>query len=288
MSNRMVFDQELTRQLREFADYKPQSKFALNLIAYQGEQFRQLFENTRIAAVAYSYSQGKIWWDADGFLLPSSSGAVVTYDQGIPATNTGTITDVNSPGGIVVSSPWSLRTTDIITQVNTIKKLAAQRGGGYAPKYALYGQNIPGYISQNDMVRSLFPFDENQRHALTKEGKIPQGFLGLEWVPVQTSFWTDSSGNNNEIFRQDYITFMPEITKDTYALYQGTRLVPKSFAIAGSGADVLKNMDEVTGMGRFAYPDPFSGFTQIVDEGFDTFAPQIRTPNAVFIMNTCP
>lgn len=291
IGQQQVFDQELVQQLRKFDEYDPQTKYALDLITYQGEQFRQAFENTRIAAVGMSLSQGKIWWDSNGKLLTTSTGAVDTFDQEIPAANTGTVTDVNSPGGIVVSSPWSLRTTDLITQINTLKKLSAQRGGGYPIKYALYGQNIAGYISQNDLVNSLFPFDTEQRHALTKEGRIPNGFLGLEWIPVQNAFWLDDDGQTyNEIFRQDYVTFMPEITKDTYAMFQGTTLVPNSWNIASSAMDVLKTnwQAPVAGMGRFAYTDMVGGFPQIIDNGFDVFAPKLRTPNAYFIVNTCP
>ncbi len=293
IGTQQVFDQELTQQLREFAEYTPQFKYAVSLIEYQGEQFRQTFENTRIACVGMSLSQGKVWWDANNNLLTSATNAVNTFDQGIPTANTGTVTDVNSPGGIVVSSPWSLRTTDLITQINTIKKLSEQRGGGYPIKYALYGQNIAGYISQNDLVNSLFPFDTEQRHALTKEGRIPNGFLGLEWIPVQNAFWQAPSedgttGAYNEIFRQDYVTFMPEISRQTYAMFQGTTLVPKSWNIAGSAMDVMKNWETVTGMGRYAYPDMVGGFPQIIDVGFDTFAPKLQVPNAFFIVNTCP
>lgn len=287
VSQEMVFDQELFRQLREFADYSPQRKMAMQLIDFQGKQLRETFENTRIATVGYSYSQGKIWFDALGALLPSAAGAAVTYDQQIPAENTGTITDVNSVGGVVVNSPWSLPTTDIVTQVNTIKKLAAQRGGGYAPKYCLYGTNIPGYISQNEVCQSLFPFFADQAKAITNQGKVPDGFLDLEWIPMQNMFYDDGT-TNNEIFRPDYITFLPEITGMTYTLFQGSRLVPKSFGVAGTGPEALNNYVDVTGMGRYAYPNFWNGVPTIVDVGFDTFAPQIKTPKAVFIMNTCP
>ena len=288
VAQQMVFEQELATQLREFASYTPQYKFAEQEVAFQGENFRQTFENTRIASVAFSYSQGKIWWDADGKLLPSATNAVVTIDQRIPAANTGTVTDTNSVGGVVVNSPWSLPTTDIVTQVNTIKQLAAQRGGGHAPKYALYGTNIPGYISQNEVCQSLFPFFKEQAQAITKQGIVPDDFLGLTWVPMQNMFYQDESDVNQEIFRPDYVTFLPEIDRNTYTLFQGSRLIPKNFGVAGTGLEVLDNYISVTGMGRYAYPNFLGGFPMIVDVGFDTFLPQIKTPNAVFLVNTCP
>jgi hypothetical protein len=287
VAQEMVFDQELWQQLREFAEYSPQRKFAMQLIDFQGEQLRMMFENTRTAAVGYSYSQGKIWFDADGALLPSATGAYDTFDQQIPSANTGTITDANSVGGVVVNSPWSLPTTDIVTQVNTIKKLAAQRGGGYPPKYALYGTNIPGYISQNEVCQALFPFFADQAKAITNQGKVPDGFLDLEWIPMQNMFYDDGT-TNNEIFRPDYVTFLPEINQSTYTMFQGTRMVPKSFSLAESAPAAMSSYEPVTGMGRYAYPNFWNGVPTLVDVGFDTFAPLIKVPNAVFIMNTCP
>src|SRR5688500_14423157 len=47
----IAFRQELLDILRQWEDYRPQQKFALDEIARQGEHFRRRFDNLRTAAV---------------------------------------------------------------------------------------------------------------------------------------------------------------------------------------------------------------------------------------------
>ena len=56
-------------------------------IAREVGNFGQLFKNLRISALYSALTNGAIYFDGDGNLLPTSSGAKVTVDFQIPATH---------------------------------------------------------------------------------------------------------------------------------------------------------------------------------------------------------
>ncbi len=285
IKNQMVFDQEMVTYLRDFTKWEAQRLRCIDLLREQGEQFRVRFENTRRTSLGIFLATGKNWWDADYNMLPTSSGASVTIDQGIPAANIGTIADTYSAGGQIVNSSWALPTTDIVTQINNLKTLAVKQGGGYMLENAFYGRNVAGNISQNQSAKAFFPFDLPMAQAITKMGMVPKGFLDLEWVPVQNAFYDTEAGVSTEYFPADQVTFHPVVSKDTYTMYEGTTIVPGLFGVHPDAVAALNAMQDVTGMGRFAY---WTDAQQIVDVGFDCFMPLMKLPASVFLVDTTP
>ncbi|MBA4187584.1 MAG: hypothetical protein C0467_06150, partial [Planctomycetaceae bacterium] len=85
----MEFDEELCNIFQNWEAYTPQQDWSMRQVAYQGEGFRRLFENLEIASVLLNVALGLNYFDGDGNLLPTSSGATLTVDQGIPAANKG-------------------------------------------------------------------------------------------------------------------------------------------------------------------------------------------------------
>lgn len=278
-SNQMVIDQELMGWLREFASYEPSKLRAMNLIEYQGREFRQLLDNTRTASIGLFLAEGKNWFDSNGYLLNSSTNSVDSIDQGVSTNNTGNIVDTNSPGGYIFNSSWALPETDVVTQLKNLDTLAAQRSGQPLDT-ALYSRNVPGYLAQNQSARSFWPFQGDKVDALLNGLSVPDGFGGLNWVSVQKMFYETTTGTKVEIFQPDRVTFCPKLTPDTYTLFEGSMFVPGLFSLSGDAVGGLKGMKEVQGMGRYAYwPNP----REIVDVAFDTFLPKFRNPDAYFL-----
>jgi hypothetical protein len=284
IKNQIVFDQEMVNVIRQFDKYEEQAMRCINLLEEQGEQFRVRFDNTRKTSLAMFLAHGKNWWDADGNLLNSASGAFETIDQGITTNNVGSIVDPESVGGKIVNSPWTNPATDIVGQLRNLKTLALKRSG-YEPKYAMYGRNVAGYLMQNESARAYWQFDIARNQTFLNEYKIPAGFMGFEWIPVQDAFYEDESGAQKEVFDPDKITFFPEVSKDTYTLFEGTTLVPGLFGTYADGVAALRAGKDQAGMGRFAY---WQDAQQIVDVGFDCFLPKFKVPDSVFIMDTTP
>lgn len=277
-NEKMPFSQELFRVFRAWAKYEPQQMFAMQQIEYQALQFKQRFDNLRLAAVTSMMANGKLWFDASGNLLPTSSGADLTIDYGVPANNTGQLNGL-------ISASWATTTTDIVTQVNGIKRAAVQ-ATGYPITTAYYGKNIPGYLSTNAATQQFLSRNSVRNEQFLATGEIPDGVLGLRWVPVQNAFWADSTDAVQTIFGDDAVTFAPDISPSVYCLFEGSYLVPSSFGMFGDGMAALDSLAEVYGMGRYAFLD--TPPVQIFDVAFDTFMPMLRVPEAFFMADVTP
>jgi hypothetical protein len=271
----IAFRDELVRILREWDEYKPQQKFAVQEIARQGEGFRQRFENLEIAAVTKTVADGRLYFDADGNLLPTSSGADLTVDQLIPSGNR-----------LTVSNSWATAATDIVTYINTLKNTAVQTTG-YPLKYAIYGQNIPGYFNNNTSIQNYWWRNQQFSNDWLNTGRVPERMLELIWVPAQQAFWEDQTGTVQSIFPADQVTFTPEITAATWTFYRGSKLVPTQTGPFPDAEAAIRSTQEVFGRGRYA-KIPLEEPTKIIDVGFDTFLPRIKQPSAWFFVDTTP
>lgn len=274
----MNFRDELFRWLRQWDQYQPMQQRAVDEIARQGAQFVARMDNLDVAVVTSMLANGIAWFDGNGNLLPTSSGAKLTVDQGIPANNK------NQLNGII-SASWATAATDIVSQVNAIKTAAAQTTG-YKLKYAIYGKNIPGYLAKNDVIKPLWQYNQAFNQSYLTTGNAPREMLDLIWIPAYTSFYEDDTGTVRELFPADQVTFTPEINSMTYAYMRGSYPVPKGFTFGGSAENILSSFTDVYGRFRYAYAkvNP-SG---IVDTMGNTFMPYLKVPAAYFQADVTP
>jgi len=275
---KMAFSQELYRVFRDWENYKPQQQFARQQLVHQGEQFANRFDSLRTATVTQGLGRGALYFDAAGNLLPTSAGADLSLDYGVPANNK------NQINGII-SASWATASTDIVTQINNLKMTAMQTTG-YPLKYAFYGKNIAGYIANNTSMQAYLARNMQLNEKWLATGSIPPGVLDLIWVPVQSSFFEDQNGVVREIFPSDTVTFTPDIDSGFYTLFEGSMLVPTGFGMFADAAAALSSLAEIYGRFRYAYLDIPP--TQIFDVAGDTFLPMFRVPDAMFIADCTP
>ncbi len=269
----VAFRDELVRIFREWEDYRPQQQFALRELAHQGEQFRQRFENLEVAAVTQTLANaGLLYFDGDGNLLPTSSGAILTVDQGVGSNNKN---QLNS----IIDVTWSNSAANIAKQIFALQAAAVQTTG-IPLKYAIYGSNIPGYMAANASLQYFWARNTGYNQEYLSKNLVPEKFLDLVWVPANQAFYEDESGTVQSIFPADGITFAPEINKATYTLYRGSELVPTQFGPVADTVAALKSTTEVFGRGRYAKlkDNP----VEIIDIGFTHFLPRLKVPNAYF------
>lgn len=245
--------------LRGYTNYGPMER-GMEEVRRQAKLFRDVFDNTRLALVYSMLANGKIWFDSEGNILPTSSGASLTVDYGVNANNQN---QLNS----IITASWATAGTDIPVQLRNLKKRSAQLTG-YPLKYAFYGVNIPSYFANNTAVQVYLSRNPsmNDEWLRSQHGEIPDGLFGFTWVPVYEAFYEDSGGTNREFFGVDAVIFTPEIDASVYENIEGTNPVPTSFqpqesleSARGSFADRVGMYSYATAVAKPATADIVAG-----------------------------
>lgn len=266
-------------------DNTSRQQLGVQEVARQAEEFRRLFDNLRVSAVCSALSLGAIYFDGDGHLLPSSSGAVVTIDMQIPAANK---TQLNMLGaGSIISASWATAGTDILGQIANLRA-AYIKLTGYELNQIIYGANIRNYILSNTGCASLLQTHGQLAQAIAMQ-ELPPGFAGVpKWTPGEALHYVDSGGTLRSWIGGDQIILLPEITSEVYELQEGTYPVPQSVGrLYASAEEALADVRPVQGMFSYAVAQaiPVPSLQQYAG---DTFLPVIKVPNAFAIGDVTP
>jgi len=245
----------------------------------QAAEFRRRFDNTRVSAVNSILRYGAIYLNANGDILPSSSGATQTIDFGRSANN------FNQLNGIIAAS-WATAGTDILSHLAALQVQAVKNGRPI--KYAYYGSAIPGFLTGNTNIKELMKSDALLTSQL-RQNKIPAGFgiENIEWRPLYTSFFQDANGTNQDWFASDNIVFLPEITRDIYEIHEGQYAEPtNSGSSYGDASAASRGLKMFNGMGSWAKitDDP----PTVRQWAADTFLPVFYDPTSVFTADVVP
>lgn len=263
-------------RLRSYSSYEnDQGKQEL---LRQTEQFVAKYNNLRIAAVTSVVANGKIWFDSSGNLLPTSSGAAVTIDYGMSANH------LNQLNGIIAAS-WATASTDIALHITNLQSQALQ-DTGYKLTKAFYGKNIPSYLATNNFFNDWLIRNPAAQTAWLSSRKVPSGFMELEWIPVHSAFFEDSSGTNQTFFGADQVTFTPDVDQTWYEVGEGSYGVPTSFNPTSNLQAAMGSLENVYGMFSYALPE-HNPLTANLFHG-DTFLPIIKNPDVMYIADVTP
>ena len=248
------------------------------------QTFTTRFQNLRKAAWYSALAKGAIYFDGAGNLLPSSSGAVITIDFGIPAGNKAQLNW--DGGGAIIGASWATAGTDIIGDLRELK-LASIALTGYPLKYAFYGSNIPGYFAGNDSLKEYMSRNISGNAAVLK-GAVPADLMDFTWIDAQTAFYEDADGTNQFFWGGDTIVFTPDPADiGWWGMIEGSYPVPSDIGkIHGGAMAALKSLREIFGM--FGYATVGHDPVGITQYGGDTFLPYIAVPNSVFIADVTP
>lgn len=267
----MNIDPLLIQALRNYNNYDLQQR-GVQELARQVAEWKMYFQNLRIATIGQTLALGAIYYDGSGNFLPSSSGAVVSATFGMNANNQ------NQLNGILATT-WSNPTADIPNQLRVLKQTAAELTG-YPLKVALYGRNVPSYLTNNDYVLDYLARSPNMREQFLDSGEIPNGLFGFQWVPIYTAFFEDQTGANQLIWNNDAVTFTPEPSADWWEILEGTYQVPTSINIQTDANQAMGSLREVVGM--FGYSMVTHNPPTIQSYFGDTFLPVIKVPDAIY------
>jgi hypothetical protein len=302
--------QNLVAEKQDSPDAEIKQRLGLQTITRQIQVFGDLFTNLRISAIYSALALGKIYWDATGNLLPTSSGAIYTVDYEIPTDtstypetpypNVGTFAAVfqNAAAGLNVG--WNTNdgttgkgTADIQGQIIQLKNLARQRTG-YPITHAYYGKSVLGYINNNRITQQVLTGSARYAEAAMMT-EIPDGTFGIKkWYPVAEAFFTKSAttqvlgspeeANIAEWFPAAQITFTPDPSPEWWEVLEGTYPVPSAFNITKDMMGQLTSLKQVAG--AFSYATLQDDPPSVKHLAGDTFLPIIKVPGAVYIINT--
>lgn len=241
----------------------------------------QLVRNLKIALLTQLLTLGNNYFDAQGRMLPSSSGAKTTAPSGIASANIGNLTSVLSG-----STAWNNPAADIEDQLVQLSQLAMDNSG-YDLTYAFYGRNIPKYLAGNPKMAAYLARNPgaNDRY-LKNSGIAPIG--NLTWLPGYTSSFrtqnADGTETTNRLIGDDDIVFTPAPSSSWLGWINGSYPVPKTIDVARDGMDVLSNVDVV--YGDFMYAQVMTDPVSIKLVYGTTTIPSVKVPTAVYKVNS--
>lgn len=273
-------DVNMLNRLQAFEQYVQDE--GLDFLAYNIGELGKRMANTRIVCMSSMLRFGAIYWDSDGNILPSSSGASFTYSAQVPANNQ------NQLNGII-AAPWSLTNTDILGHIRVLKQRSAQ-DTGLMPEHVMYGLNIPFYFQTNATLQAYLARNAAWRDALVDTGDVPAGFAGIKrWTNVSHAFFEDQNGVNQTLWDNDLCVFTPALNTpdkmDWWAMMEGSAAVLRGFDASADAMGALRNCKQEYGQSGWALPtlQPPLAVTVYLQ---DCMLPAIRSEKAIYQAET--
>ena len=249
-------------------------------VARQVREFVQLYHNSRIMSVVQALVYGAIYYDANGNLLPTSSGASLTVDLGVSANHK------NQLNGLIAAT-WATTSTNIPQHIRNIKK-QSRIDTGWEIEHCYYGSNIVSYLQTNEYVKDWWTRNSGKNEELLTTSEIPDNFLGIKkWYPIYDAFFEDNDGTTqSSVVGGDVAVFCPAPSKEWYTMVEGTYMVPTTINLMADAAQYLASMKPARGM--FGYSAISINPPTINMYHGDTWLPWFLNPDAVYIADVTP
>ncbi|KKN74307.1 hypothetical protein LCGC14_0392460 [marine sediment metagenome] len=223
-------------------------------VARQTLEHGRRFQNGRMGQLYSLLTRGKISYSADGDLALTDQAATggVDIDFSVPAGNQNQLDILGN--GAIISASWATASTKIITQLRQIRKEYRQLVG-MPLVHALYGENVPSHILDNNQTKELVNRSDVLRDklAFSSTGEIPMGFLGFQWWPMDQAFFEQTDGSTTEFWGPDTVVFAPEPSTEWLEWIEGSYPIPRNVGMIFADAmDALAQFDIVNGAFSFA------------------------------------
>lgn len=271
-SENIPIDPITFQNLRAYDSWELQRKGEME-IGRQIGLFVKKQMNLQSTITMMQLNKGLTYWDVNGNLLPTSSGAFETIGSiGISANNQ------NQCNGLI-DTTWANPNANIPLMVRKIKKQCLF-DTGYELEQAMYGQNVPTYIQKNSYCMDYLARDPSMRSKFLTTNEIPDGFLDLKWVPAWKAFYEDYTETNRQIMDSDGVTFYPEPSRDWYELDLGSTYVPKTLNVIPDVDAMMSNLETKYGIYSYGHINMMPVSLTIVSG--NVFLPNIKNPGVLF------
>ena len=275
-ANEMRHDPSILTRLRKMGtnDIDPKG---INWIGEQIADAQRRLKTNRNHALLSALSLGNIHLDkntnGNGYsLLPSSSGADITIDMGVPAANLGNL------GGII-NATWDAGTPGKPKKHIEAVQNAQAQAGNPPIKYAIYGNGVLDALGNDALTASLIR-GASPDLAQGFRGTQAISLYGLTWIPAYTSFVTSAAGATKTNILDKKVIFCPEPTRDWYEMAQGSVAIAMNNNASTDVSAALDSIETMYGMWSMMRAE---GVPASLCHYFgDVFLPTFKVPSNVY------
>lgn len=241
--NSINFPEEVMKALREPDSYQLQNmgRTEINRIMLK---FRNRQKRFRELVIAKCLTQGKVYMNAAGVVLESSSGAVTTSDFQLPAGNLGNL------GGLMTSL-FSTATTDIPSILESIDDQATSNSVPPPTDVWVNKVNLQ-YLRNNNAFKFWAQYNQVSNQQILNGGIIPD-LWGKTWHFIGTKY-TASDGTVKPYIPttgQGSLVLTPPPGEPWCKTSKGLNLFPGDLNPANDIDAILGNIQK--SYGEFAY-----------------------------------
>lgn len=225
--------------------------------------FKRRVDNLQVNLVHSVLSQGKIWVDTNGEILPTSSGAAITVDFAQTYMGSGQLSKTSVwPNTTVQVGDWSIPSTAIDQSLRALGDAYAYTTGRQVGG-VFVGRNIPTYFTTNTSMQTYMSRNPVIGREFADTNEIPAGMMDYSWAPAHRAFSVSSGNAITPWFDPDTITIVPALSSDWYENLECSLPVPSGIPFANSfeGLNDFAGMFPLTkGYGAYCYGslDPIS------------------------------
>lgn len=216
-----------------------------------GQQVQDFATKHRILKQVYlakTFLGGAVYFDGDGEILESSSGAQITVQTGIPAINIGQIdkADFGTGSGDVIATAWDQAAAKIMTQLEDLSEVTEYQNTEPLRHVWLHRSNKKWFRENTEMLAFYSAGQDRLDQELMGDtfeiGEYTFHFYGGTYVAAD--------GTTKPFIPKDKAIVTPE-PGSWLAQGVGMQLIPTTLDIQSSVQDVISSWQEH--WGDFAY-----------------------------------
>lgn len=270
--NKTHFADDVMHALREHGSRTLQQKGRSEISRIMGK-FVERHRTLKELIIARVLTDGVVYYDGQGRVLSSSSGAAGTADFGVPAGNKGTI------GGLIGESElFDNPSADIPEILSAIDESAEAASVPIPTDVWVHRSNIPGLT--NNLKYQTWAV-RNPAHAdAVLNGGIVENLWGKTWHFVGHRYDDPITGSSTPYIPTTKAILTPPPNSNVFRAVNGVTNVPSDIGISSSWEEALNSVQEM--VGQYAYAKLVDDPIKLIAYVGDKFLFALNEPQAIW------
>lgn len=246
-------------------------------ILRQQEDFGDRHKIFRAVVCAKSLIDGIVYFDGDGVVLESSSGAAYSVDLSVPSSHK---SQLNSPSasfsGNIIGLAWDNASAKIFDDLDDIR-IAARELNAEMPKHIWLHDTAKRWLRDNTQLLGYLQASPEKADRILA-GSMIEDLNGWTWH-FDSSTYTSSAGTTVPYIPTTKALITPDVGPWLRAA-NGSELIPTQVGVFGTLQEAVGNMQELFGM--FSYVALQHNSARLSLFMGDNFTYVFANPNAVW------